>query len=162
MLPYMTLFGRILPTYGVLGVLGILLGIPVSLLRCKRFGLSKDDCVYLYAFAAVGALVGGKLLYLLPLLPELAADFHLLRQNPPLFYAPYLGGGMVFYGGCAGGVLGAWGAARYFKLRLSAFFPVLIPALPLIHAVGRVGCFCAGCGAFSASPRRGRMRHFGP
>ena len=25
------------------------------------------------------------------------------------------------------------------------FFPVLVPAIPLFHAFGRVGCFCAGC-----------------
>ena len=51
----------------------------------------------------------------------------------------------MFYGGFFGAVAGAWGAARYFKLRFTDFFPVLGPAIPLMHAVGRVGCFCAGC-----------------
>lgn len=145
MLPYLTILGKTIPTYGLLGVVGIVLGLLVALLRCKRFGLSGDDCAYIYIFGAVGALLGAKLLYLLPLLPLLAADFHLLWDAPAEFFARYLSGGMVFYGGFFGAVAGAWGAARYFKLRFSDFFPVLGPAIPLMHAVGRVGCFCAGC-----------------
>ena len=145
MLPYLTVFGRAIPTYGLLGMLGIGLGLLAALLRCRRFGLSGDDCAYIYVFGAVGALAGAKLLYLLPLLPRLAADLHLLWQEPAEFFARYLSGGMVFYGGFFGAVAGAWGAARYFRLRFSDFFPVLVPAIPLMHAVGRVGCFCAGC-----------------
>lgn len=145
MLPYLTIFGRAIPTYGLLGMLGIGLGLLAALLRCRRFGLSGDDCAYIYVFGAVGALAGAKLLYLLPLLPRLAADLHLLWQEPAEFFARYLSGGMVFYGGFFGAVAGAWGAARYFRLRFSDFFPVLVPTIPLMHAVGRVGCFCAGC-----------------
>ena len=118
----------------------------------KRFGLSRDDCAYLYILGAVGALVGAKLLYLLPLLPRLAVELPLLWEEPGEFYARYLSGGMVFYGGFFGGVAAAWGAAKYLRLRLSDFFPVLVPALPLVHAVGRVGCFCAGCCYGRAAP----------
>ena len=98
------------------------------------------------------ALVGAKLLYLLPLLPRLAVELPLLWEEPGEFYARYLSGGMVFYGGFFGGVAAAWGAAKYLRLRLSDFFPVLVPALPLVHAVGRVGCFCAGCCYGRAAP----------
>ena len=96
--------------------------------------------------------MGAKLLYLLPLLPRLAVELPLLWEEPGEFYARYLSGGMVFYGGFFGGVAAAWGAAKYLRLRLSDFFPVLVPALPLVHAVGRVGCFCAGCCYGRAAP----------
>ena len=52
------------------------------------------------------------------------------------------------FSACGGGL----GAAKYLRLRLSDFFPVLVPALPLVHAVGRVGCFCAGCCYGRAAP----------
>ena len=58
MLPYLSLFGRLMPTYGVLGMAGLGVGLLAALLRCKRFGLSRDDCAYLYILGAVGALVG--------------------------------------------------------------------------------------------------------
>ncbi len=145
MLPTVTLLGRVLPTYGLFAALGAVLGLGISLLRCHMFGRSRDDCAYLFAFGAIGAIIGAKALYLLTVLPELLADLPLLWEDTSLFAARYISGGMVFYGGFLGGILGAWGAARYFHLRLTGFFPVLIPALPLVHAMGRVGCFCAGC-----------------
>ena len=103
-------------------------------------------------FGGSGGPGGAKLLYLLPLLPRLAVELPLLWEEPGEFYARYLSGGMVFYGGFFGGVAAAWGAAKYLRLRLSDFFPVLVPALPLVHAVGRVGCFCAGCCYGRAAP----------
>lgn len=145
MLPYIQVFGKVLPTYGVLGILGVLLGLALALVRCKRFGLSRDDCMYLYVFSALGAMVGAKLLYLLTVLPQLIADLPLLTRAPELFWERYVSGGMVFYGGLAGAIVGAVIMARIFRWRLTSFFPVLVPAFPLIHGIGRIGCFCAGC-----------------
>ena len=103
-------------------------------------------------FGGGGALVGAKLLYLLPLLPRLAVELPLLWEEPGEFYARYLSGGMVFYGGFFGGVAAAWGAAKYLRLRLSDFFPVLVPPCLWCTPWGRVGCFCAGCCYGRAAP----------
>lgn len=161
MLPYLEVFGRQIPSYGVLGVIGVMLGLLLALLRCRRFGLDRDDCAYIYVFGALGAVIGAKLLYLMTVLPEFLRDFPLLWQEPKRFIELYLSGGLVFYGGLIGAVAGAALCARYFSLRISDFFPVYIPVFPLIHAIGRVGCFAVGCChgipvewgvAFSASP----------
>ena len=88
---------------------------------------------------------GAKLLYLLPRLPQLAAELPLLWESPAAFAARWLSGGLVFYGGIFGGIAGAWLAARYFRADFGAFCPVLVPAVPLMHALGRVGCFFTGC-----------------
>ena len=145
MLPQLTILGRSLPTYGVLGMAGVLAGLLCAAARSRRFGLSADDTAYIYVFGAVGALLGAKALYLLTVLPQLTADLALLRTQPQLFWTRYLYGGMVFYGGFAGGLLGAAWAARQYRVRLSAFVPVLAPALALAHGIARLGCFCAGC-----------------
>ena len=146
MLPYVTLFGHTLSTYSVLAILGFLAGLLLVVLASPRFGLNRDDSVYLYVFSFAGVLVGAKLLSLLPLLPQMAADLPMLWTGEwERFVRTYLTSGMVYYGGLAGAVVGAWLTARYFSLRLSDFFPVLVPAIPLFHAFGRVGCFCAGC-----------------
>ncbi|MCC8196807.1 MAG: prolipoprotein diacylglyceryl transferase [Ruminococcus sp.] len=145
MCPEIVLFGREIPTYGLLGVTGVLLGLLFVILRSKRFGLSADDSVYIYTLGCVGALIGAKLLYLVISLDEIIANIDLLFADTELFIANYLSAGMVFYGGAIGGVLGALAASHYFGKRLRDFFPVLAPALCLAHAVGRVGCFCAGC-----------------
>lgn len=146
MLPYVTIMGHTVSAYGLLGTLGFLAGLLLVLLGSPRFGLSRDDGVYLYVFSALGALAGAKLLYLLPRLPQLAADLPLLwTGQAALFAQTYLAGGMVYYGGFVGALAAAALTARWFSLRLSNFFPVLVPAIPLFHAFGRVGCFCAGC-----------------
>ena len=46
MLPFVDIFGLTVPTYGLLGVLGFLLGLLQIILRAPRFGLSRDDAVY--------------------------------------------------------------------------------------------------------------------
>ena len=138
MLPYVTLFGHTLSTYSVLAILGFLAGLLLVVLASPRFGLNRDDSVYLYVFSFAGVLVGAKLLSLLPLLPQMAADLPMLWTGEwERFVRTYLTSGMVYYGGLAGAVVGAWLTARYFSLRLSDFFPVLVPAIPLFHAFGR-------------------------
>lgn len=110
-MPLLELLGRGVPLYGLLGVLGACLGLVCALVRCPSFGLSRDDCAYLYVFGAIGAVAGAKLLYLLPRLPQLAAELPLLWESPAAFAARWLSGGLVFYGGLFGGIAGAWLAA---------------------------------------------------
>jgi phosphatidylglycerol:prolipoprotein diacylglycerol transferase len=54
-------------------------------------------------------------------------------------------GGIVFYGGFVGGVLGAWIYARIKKLDFWKLADLLAPSLVLAHAFGRLGCFMNGC-----------------
>ncbi len=63
-------------------------------------------------------------------------------QNP----AQIIGtGGLTIYGALLGGILGIWVYARISKLPLGYFFDLIVPAVPLAQAVGRVGCFLNGC-----------------
>ena len=143
MLPFVTILGRSLPMYGLLGLLGFLLGLLFVILRAPRFSLSRDDAAYIYVFAALGALAGAKLLYLLTVLPRLA---ELVRSGSgAAALLAYVSGGFVFLGAVPGGLAAARLAARAYRVRLADFMPLLVPALALVAALGRVGCFCAGC-----------------
>ena len=143
MLPFVTILGRSLPMYGLLGLLGFLLGLLFVILRVPRFSLSRDDAAYIYVFAALGAIAGAKLLYLLTVLPRLA---ELVRSGAgAAALLAYVSGGFVFLGAIPGGLAAAWLAARAYRVRLADFMPLLVPALALVAALGRVGCFCAGC-----------------
>ena len=68
------------------------------------------------------------------------SDFSLLFTNPGYFF-----GGFVFYGGLIGGVFGAWLYCWQFRLRLFDYANLIVTAIPIIHGIGRIGCFCAGC-----------------
>ena len=102
MLPFVTILGRSLPMYGLLGLLGFLLGLLFVILRAPRFSLSRDDAAYIYVFAALGALAGAKLLYLLTVLPRLA---ELVRSGAgATALLGYVSGGFVFLGAVPGGL----------------------------------------------------------
>lgn len=54
-------------------------------------------------------------------------------------------GGFVFYGGLIGGVLGILVYSKIFKISFKKLIIILIPTVPIFHAIGRIGCLCAGC-----------------
>lgn len=147
---FLTILGREIPLYGLLGVAGLLLGLAFGLWRCPRFGLTRDDGAYIYVFAALGGLLGAKLLYLLTVLPQFIAD---LSAGNTLA-AKYLTGGLVYYGGVLGAVAGLALSVRWFKKDMPSAFAALTPGLPLMHVVGRVGCHLTGCcyGTITSSP----------
>lgn len=88
----------------------------------------------LFAFSWLGA----KIFFLYTIPEELSSS---LMQESNF----WLGGGFVFYGGFLGGLF-------YLAILKGLRFPLtreilwsLVPALTLGHAVGRFGCFLAGC-----------------
>ncbi len=127
-----------LSTYGVLVALGYLTGI----LWLKRHmvnqdRLNEDQFWFLIYALFFGAVAGGKVLYiLLSLRQERWADIHLLRD---FRY------GFVFFGGLLGAWLTVSWAVRRLGLAYWATADYFAVALPMGHAIGRLGCLAAGC-----------------
>lgn len=145
MLPFLS-FGRwTLPTYSLM----ILLGAAAAWLyfhrRLRVRGENPGQAEQAFWFALLGALVGAKVLYLLPRLPQLLADLPLVLEQRALFAARYLTGGFVFYGGLLGALGSVWLFCRVRKLSFARLTADLVPAVPLFHAFGRIGCLLAGC-----------------
>lgn len=143
--PFFNILGRTIPAYGLMGLCGFLLSIIFIACRCKKLSLVTDTSIYIFVLSFVGALIGAKLLYLLTVLPQFIEDLPLFIKSPSAFISKYISGGMVFYGGLIGGILSAVYWAKSFKVSLSDFIPVLLPALAIISGFGRLGCFMAGC-----------------
>lgn len=121
-----------LSTYGVLVAGGYVAGILWLQARREEMGLSEDAFWSLVYWLFGGALLGGKLGFVI-----VERDVTLLWRDPRY--------GFVFYGGFAGALLAGAVAARRLRLsfaRLSDYFGV---ALPIGHAFGRLGCLAAGC-----------------
>lgn len=130
--------------YGLCGAAGFLLGIGYLLFAAKMKSEDFNDLVYVYVWAAMGAVIGAKLLYILIEIPDVArkvqegADLRLYLRN-------MVSGGFVFYGGLLGAVLAVKAASKYFALDFCKVITILTPAMPLAHALGRVGCAVVGC-----------------
>ncbi len=124
-------------TYGVLLAAAFLLGLRLATSRARRRGLDPGRILDLGIYIIVAAVVGGKLLLLV-------TDFQSFRANPADFLSLARSGG-VFYGGLILAVLVAVWYMRRHRLALWPTFDVFAPGIALGHAVGRVGCFMAGC-----------------
>lgn len=124
---------RLIPIggYGACVTLALVVGALVALSSARRAGLELGGFT-----AALGAAVGAGF-----------AGAALLFAAVEWSRSGQLGGapGMVFYGGALAGGLGFAGLARAHGLPLPAALDALLPALPLGHALGRLGCLLGGC-----------------
>jgi phosphatidylglycerol:prolipoprotein diacylglycerol transferase len=128
-----------MPTYGVLFAVGIMLGLWVSARNSDRLGIGAQKARNLGALVAFGGIVGAKVLAILN-----SWNYYAVHPRE-LFGLATLQAGGVFLGGLVGALLaGAWYLRRNGMpalLTADAF----APGIALGHAVGRIGCFAAGC-----------------
>lgn len=145
MLPFISVFGKQIPMYGIAALSGVAFAVLYLKLCEKSASVSEADLELAFLYALIGAAVGAKLLYLMVSWRDLSVDLPYLSRFPVAFIEKYLYGGFVFYGGLFGALFAAW---LYCKLCCIDYFEIIqiaLPAFPLIHAFGRIGCFCAGC-----------------
>lgn len=125
-------------TYGVLLALAMLSGVLISAKMGQRDGVPRDRMYDLGLWMILGAIVGSKILLLLT-----EPGY---RENPlHLFSLDFLRSGGVFYGGLMGAVVASYIAVRRYGL---SWWPVADAGacgIPLGQAIGRLGCFSAGC-----------------
>lgn len=126
-----------LPTYGVLLVTGIIVGLWTARLRARKAGvLDPERVVDFGIWVALWGLVGSKVLLVLTepsYLTSLAGWKGLVRA------------GGVFYGGLIGALVAAVILVRRYRLPLGPLVDTLAPSVALGHFFGRLGCFAAGC-----------------
>jgi phosphatidylglycerol:prolipoprotein diacylglycerol transferase len=128
-----------LHTYGVMLATAVLLGTWLASKRAIRAGLDGDKVWNLCIYIVLSALLVAKIWLV-------AADFSYYRQNPgEILSLSTLQSGGVFYGGFLGGLTVAILGARAWKIPMLKLLDVLSPSLMLGAAIGRIGCFSAGC-----------------
>jgi len=128
-----------IPSYGFFVALGFLSGLWMATRLARRQGLSSDLIVNLSVYCALTGVVGGKLLMVLFVL-----DVY-MRNPGELFSLTTLRAGGVFYGGLVLALLVAIIYMRRVKLPVWRTADALAPGVALGHAIGRIGCFMAGC-----------------
>ena len=128
-----------LPTYGLLVALGFLAGLFLAMRLARRAGLDPEKVSNLAVYAALVGLLGAKLLMLV-------MDFdYYVRYPDRIFSLETLLSAGVYYGGFLLALaFSAW-YMRHQRLPFLATADVLAPAVALGHAIGRLGCFAAGC-----------------
>jgi len=121
-------------SYGLLVALGLVVGLVLIRRLAPRVGLAGQQAQDIVVWACLGGLLGAKLL-LVMLEPQvfLAKPWEILFQ------------GGVFYGGVIAGAVTLILVCLKRGIDPNALGDACAPAVPLAHALGRVGCFLAGC-----------------
>jgi phosphatidylglycerol:prolipoprotein diacylglycerol transferase len=120
--------------YGLLVAAGFVVAIRLAAMEAERQGLDSDQ---LLSAALVGALLG--------LL--MARVFYVLQTNPGAYLDPkqlagalsLWQGGLSFYGGLFGGILGVWLLTAHNSLPTLRFLDLAALVAPLGQAIGRLG-----------------------
>jgi len=140
MYPKLVTLGPVtLHTYGLLAAIGLLVGIYTATRLAPRAQLNRQQIWNLGVYIALAALLGGKLLLL-------AFDWRYYTAYPAeIFSLRSLQAGGVYFGGIAFGVAMAYLYARRYQLAFARVADVFAPGVVVGTAIGRVGCFFAGC-----------------
>ena len=127
-------FDAVLHTYGFLLATGFLVALKVAAIRSKKQNIDANLTMDLGLYILVSALLGAKLLLLIVDWPHFQHDPWALMRS-----------GGVFYGGLVAAVLTSIWFFNHHKLPVWKMTDILAPSVALGHAIGRLGCFSAGC-----------------
>lgn len=127
------------PTYGFLVATGVLIGLWISVRNSQKQGLDPEDAWNLGILVVLCGIVGAKVLYIVN-------DWSYYSEHPrDIFSFGTLQAGGVFSGGLIGALLAAAWYVRKHRMPALRTCDAFAPGLALGHAIGRVGCFAAGC-----------------
>jgi phosphatidylglycerol---prolipoprotein diacylglyceryl transferase len=126
-------------TYGLLVAAGVFLGLWYARGQAPRVGLSANRIWNLGIYMVFGALIVSKLWLL-------ASDWSYYTAHPAdIFSIATLQSAGTFYGGLLGAMLTLALYTHFERIPLLSALDTFAVAAPLAHAIGRLGCFAAGC-----------------
>ncbi len=135
--PFVHIFGLTLPAYGMMMACGIIAAFILLYFERKILPIIDDDYYSIVICALAGGMVGAKLLFWLVNIKTIIANPSFLRDS--------ITSGFVFYGALIGGLLAVFIFTVVKKQNFLTYSDLIVPAVTLGQAFGRIGCFLAGC-----------------
>ncbi len=132
-----TIGGFTVYTYGLMLALAFFIGILLAYFRAKKVGLPPMIIIDTGIVVLIGSVVGAKLFYVIGHLPEYI-------ENPGRLVDVLRAGG-VFQGGLIVAVILSVAYLYWKKQPVWLVADVAAPSIAIGQAIGRIGCFCAGC-----------------
>jgi phosphatidylglycerol:prolipoprotein diacylglycerol transferase len=128
-----------IPTYGTLVAIGFLVALWITVRLARRAGLPAEPVTNLAIYCALAGLLGAKIFMIL-------FDWREYFNDPKqIFTMSTLQAAGVYQGGLLLAIVTAIVYMRRNKLPALATCDVFAPGIAAGHAIGRIGCFMAGC-----------------
>lgn len=124
-------------TYGFIIAIGFLVALMFAAREAKRQNIPKEGIVDIGFYALFAGLVGSRLFFVL-------TNWQRYSEHP-IDIVKIWEGGLVFYGGMLFAIPAVIWYARKKGLSLWQAADIWAPSIAIGHAIGRLGCFSAGC-----------------
>ncbi|MDB6059529.1 MAG: prolipoprotein diacylglyceryl transferase [Verrucomicrobiales bacterium] len=125
--------------YGVLLAIGFLAGFWLAAKRAPRTGIDPNTVYDIIPWLLVASIAGARTLYVISYWKQ---DF----ANAPIWEVIMIRhGGLVYYGGLIGAIVGVMLFAWRKHVPLWKLADVLSPSIPVGYFFGRFGCLMNGC-----------------
>jgi phosphatidylglycerol:prolipoprotein diacylglycerol transferase len=127
-------------SYGLFVALAFFTAITYLLNQIKKSKekvLSQDELYSLFIYIIVSGIIGARLLFVFSNPQDFVLD--------PMSIFKLWEGGLTYYGGFISAAIFVLAYVRVKKISILTLGDFFAPALVLGHAIGRIGCFFAGC-----------------
>lgn len=144
MYPYIYIFNKPFSSYSLMGLLGAIAAVIYAFIICTRRNYSFRKLTFFMLYGIPFMFIGGIFLYYITRIYDIASYLPYIFSD----FRYFLTGctpGLVFYGGLFGFLTGLMIYKIAYSEDVKEMFSYTIPAIPLFHAFGRVGCYLSGC-----------------
>ena len=127
------MFNTKFPFYGIMILLALFSNIIVVFKISKKYNYDVTEIICLLLYENTGIIGGAKILSYIETYKGLNGKFNFITL------------GLSSYGAVIGALLLILLFSFQFKKNLKELLYIFMPSLPLMYAIGKIGCFLVGC-----------------
>ncbi len=128
-------------SYGAMLTLGFLTGVWLSMKRAERLKADPDVILNIGFICLICGVIGARIFYVAHYWESSFAH----QPNPLMAALNCTSGGLEYYGGLIGAIVGAVVYMAIAKVSIRMYLDILAPAAAWGLAFGRMGCLLNGC-----------------
>ncbi len=132
---YFLFFGLEITYYGFIIAIAMALAVYLACINAKYRGLKTDDIILAACYILPLSIIGARIYYVI--FSDISYSFAEIFR--------IWDGGMAIYGGVIGGTIGGILYCIIHKKNILDVGDIAAPSLILGQAIGRIGCYFAGC-----------------
>ena len=138
--PRLLQFGHFtLYTYGILAAIGLIAGLSLIVHLAKGDGISEEKTWNLGLVCIIAGVIGAKLLLIIN-----DWSYYSIHRREIFSFNIFQAGG-VFSGALVLGTISAMVFIKWKQMPFLRTVDAMAPGIAFGHAIGRLGCFAAGC-----------------
>ena len=127
------MFDTQVPLYGIFIIISFICGLFVVYVNTKRFNFRIEEIISLLIFVVLGAIFGAKYYTFLANPKEFNGVFNFEKV------------GLSSYGAVIGIIILLIVFSKLYKKSFKHLILIMLPSIPLMYGIGKIGCFFAGC-----------------